>query len=266
MEPAGDSLLHLETEKPESLIEWMRLSKVLSNELPIRIDQKGIHCRLSDGPNRQVVFDSRIGRELFNVYHLKAPVIDVKVQDAGMLLHAMERSKRKKVIGLRIASSEERILRVGEDYQVKLASCTVLKEESELEKSDIGASLSMGACSHFWMKREEMVALFMDAKANASYVDLIAGPADLMLESHTESGDYSKTIAQSYQCKIPSRSRLYYVDLLLRCLKASKCEKVTVENMGGFLQIWFSGNVNTRRILILACKRIMENQEVSKES
>jgi hypothetical protein len=257
IEPAGDSLLHLETEKPESLIEWLRISKVLSNELPIRIDQKGIHCRLTDGPNRQVVFDSRIRRELFNVYHLKVPVLDVTVQDAGMLLHAMERTKRKKVIRLRM-SSGERILRVGEDYQVKLASCTVLKEENELEKSDIGVSLSMRACSHFWMKREDMAALFTDAKANASYVDLIAETGDLTIESHTESGDYSKTITQSYGCKTPSQSRLYYVDLLLRCLKASKCEEVTVDNLGSFLQIWFSGNVYSRRILILACKGIVE--------
>jgi hypothetical protein len=108
------------------------------------------------------------------------------------------------------------------------------------------------------MRRKELIALMMDAKTNASYVDLAAGSNELVVESHTESGDFAKSLTQHYRCTKPSRSRLNYVDLLLRCMKASRCEKITIDNLGTFLQIWFSGGVHARRILILACKGIVE--------
>ncbi|GEM_PF-5171143 len=265
---SNDNLLDLVTENHQELIEWLRIVKVLSQELPVRIDQTGLHCRLSDGPGRQVVFDSQIGKPLFSTYHLKVPAIDITIQDVGVLLQAIERIRLKgQPVHLWIERSDQGVLRVGEDYSVKLGRCVILKERVEPSKADVGASLSMNASSSFWLTRKALIALMMDNKANASYVDFAAGSSELVLESHTETGDFSKKITEHYRCTKPSRSRLNYVDLLLRCLKASRCEKITIDNLGTFLQIWFSGSVHARRILILACKRIAEKSEsISQES
>lgn len=239
--PNEDLLLDLMTDKPDSLLEVCRIAKALSNELPLVIDNTGVYCRLTDG-HGQMMLDMALEKSLFSGYHLKKP-IEFKT-DVSALYSRLERSSQMHLS----LKQENSPLLVG-SYELKLDSYRDFDVKVIHQENDVKAR------SELLIGRQELEKILSDNVVNCQHIDIIADKDRIAFESHSEQGDFKPDpIVQDYNCIEPSRSRLHYTEVLLKCLKAAKCDKVKL-GIGPFLHVEFLIDPAVKASLYLATKK-----------
>lgn len=241
--PNEDLLIDLATDKPGSLLEVCRLARALSNELPLIIDGNGIYSKLSDG-HGQIMLDVKVDKSVFAYYHVKRP-IEIKA-DSTALYARLERSSQGQ---LHVSINQDSSPLLIGNYELKLDSLRDFDVKVVPQDNDVKAM------SELLIDRQALERILSDNTVNCQHIDIIADKDRIAFESHSEQGDFKpEPIVKDYNCSEPSRSRLHYTEVLLKCLKAAKCDKVKL-GIGQFLHVEFLIDPAVKLSLYLATKK-----------
>lgn len=242
-------LFELYTTNTFVINNMLRICRVFSNELPLQFSKSGLICRITDGS--QILLHCRIHRKLFQVY--ESPVADfpcsIIVPDCRLfkrvVVNALNCDGR-----LRILLDNEGTMTVnGVRIKCDLGTSYITNESTGYTSSN--------DAPFFRIFKEDFIQILSDVRAiGSNYLDLVAKPGVLKLESRSSKAEYSQTINGYFNCREPSQSRLYHTDFLRRVLSANRAgSMININNMGSFLEIDLNDVSSYAEIvLVMACK------------
>jgi hypothetical protein len=188
----------------------------------------------------------KLSSAFFEEYHIEKPIQFQVNSDA-----VLERMPRSKTVQIAMKQRSE-TLTTGE-FDVRL-------EDLKALDTPLGESQNEDFKSELTIAKQGLEKILSDNKVNSDFMDIIATGDNITLESKNERGNYSREISDRYICKEPSKSRLYYLDYLIKCLKASKCDTIRLRNNGIFLITEFVYEPSVKLSLFLTCKPISEEK------
>jgi hypothetical protein len=240
-----DYRLFLHCKKPEILTDVLRVIRSLSDKLALAVQEDALYSVLNDG-HGHMALHVKLSSSFFEEYHVARPV---QFQVESEI--ALRRVQRLKDIQIALKEGSDSLSI--DQFDIKL-------EDLKALETPLGDNQNEDFKSELTIKRQELEQILSDNRVNSDYMDLVATANGLTLQSVNEKGDYRKVISDGYTCKEPSISRLYYLDHLIRCLKASKCETVRLRNNGIFVVTEFDLEPSVKLSLFLTTKTLQEEK------
>lgn len=240
------------------MLDALRVIAAISSSIPLWLDRQGIKCRLSDGSRRQLFLDVEFNRILFYIYHQQHSPLEIEIANSRLFVSALtRRHNSKKYIHLQIPKSNNNTsqLQIGKDLSLNLKSCKPIAHvENRIESVNVPAETPAAS---FRINRQELVDAIQDIRSIADECLYVVKSDHIVLKASGPSGTYEHPISSCWNRCDDRAYRILNLGIILRCLKASKCETVWItEHTAGFLKVKFPLGLAVEVNLYAAIQRV----------